>query len=304
MRAATAEQIRRARDRVDGLELELSLEEEDVARLEGGLSAVLARMLGNREERLDRERAEVAVARERVDGHRTRLAQLESDARAAEAELAALASASAEYAELLSEKERRLIGGGDTRAKELAEIGAAFDRVTADVREHQEAHQAGQAAHDALTGVLTHLDSARNASTWDMFGGGLIADAIEHNRLHTADQAAWHAQRALDRFTRELADVGLTAHPRLPTVNMTGFVDAYLDNIVVDVLQHQRIENTRAEVAKMAGWVRDTGARLKTRHTELSAERARLLARREELLRGSARQVTENPEDSPRLDQE
>lgn len=53
----TAEQIQQARDRVDALELELSLEEEDVARLEGGLSAVLARMLGNHEERLDRERA-------------------------------------------------------------------------------------------------------------------------------------------------------------------------------------------------------------------------------------------------------
>ncbi|MET7338244.1 hypothetical protein [Nonomuraea sp. NPDC005650] len=286
LREATAEQIQQAHRTLADLELELSLEEDDVTRLEGGLSAVLARLLGNREERLDRERAEAAAARQRVDGHRARLSRLEADARAAEDELAGLATAPKEYAELLAEKERQLISGGDARARELADLGATLDRVTADVREHAEAHRAGRAAHDALGHVLRHLNSARNASTWDMFGGGLIADSIEHNRLSAADEAAWRAQRALDVFSRELADVGVSARPHLPQVDTRWFVDTFFDNIITDVIKHQRIENTRAEVAKTTQWVRDVGARLQARHAELSAERKRLLARREELLRG------------------
>ncbi|MFC4010823.1 hypothetical protein ACFOY2_26585 [Nonomuraea purpurea] len=286
VREATTEQIQRAHRTLADLELELSLEEDDVTRLEGGLSAVLARLLGNREERLDRERAEAAAARQRVEGHQARLSQLEADARAAEDELAGLATAPEEYAELLAEKERQLISDGDARARELADLAATLDRVTADVREHAQAHRAGRAARDALGHVLRHLNWAVNASTWDMFGGGVIADLIESNRLDAADEAAWHAQRALDVFSRELADVGVSARPHLPQVDTRWFVDLFFDNIITDVIKHQRIENTRAEVDKTIQWVQETGAHLRARHTELSAERKRLLARRERLLRG------------------
>ncbi|MDP4510935.1 hypothetical protein [Nonomuraea turcica] len=285
LRETTAQQIEGVRSTLEDLEFELAQEERDVARLEGGLSAVLARMLGNREERLERERAEAVVARERVDGHRARLAQLEADAAAAAAELAVLDSASREYAQLLAQKEQQLIRSGDPRARELADLGAALDRLSADVRECEEARQAGQGAHEALGVVLRFLDSARNASTFDVFGGGLLADAYEHDKLTSADKAAWHAQRALDVFARELADTGIAARPVMPKVDTRWFVDAFFDNIISDVLKHQRIERTRAEVKKLAQWVRDTGAYLKARHAQLLAERAQLLTRREELLR-------------------
>ncbi|MET7462216.1 hypothetical protein [Nonomuraea sp. NPDC005501] len=286
LREATAEQIQDTRRTLAGLELELSKEENDVTRLEGGLSAVLARLLGDRAERLDRERAEAAAARQRVEGHRARLARLEADARATEAELAGLATAPQEYAASLAEKERQLVGGGDARARELVDLGAALDRVVADLREHAEAQQAGKAAHDALRQVLRHLSSAKSASTWDVLGGGLFADAIEHGQLHTADQAAWHAQRALDVFSRELADVGVSARPHLPKVDTRWFVDTFFDNIITDLLKHQRIANTHAEVARTAQWVQDMGAHLRSRTAELWAEQSRLLARREALLLG------------------
>ncbi|MER7363996.1 hypothetical protein [Nonomuraea wenchangensis] len=286
LRETTGRQIADVRGTLEDLEAKLAEEERDVARLEGGLSAVLARLLGNREERLERERAEAVVARERVEGHRARLAQLEADAAAADAELAVLTPASREYARLLAEKERQLIGSDDPRARELADLGAALDRSIADVRECEEAHQAGRGALDALGVVLGFLNSARNASTFDVLGGGLLVDAYEHDKLNSADQAAWHAQRALDVFSRELADTGVVAARRvMPKVDTRWFVDAFFDNIISDVLKHQRIEKTRDEVNKLARWVRDTGTYLETRRAELLAERSRLLTRREELLR-------------------
>ncbi|GAA2208980.1 hypothetical protein GCM10009850_044380 [Nonomuraea monospora] len=284
LRETTARQIEDVRSTLEELEAELAAEERDVARLEGGLSAVLARMLGNREERMERERAEAAVARERVHGHRARLAQLEADAAAAAAELAVLDPASREYARLLAEKEQQLIRGGGPGAPELADLGAALDRLSADLRECAEARQAGQGAHEALGVVLRFLSSARDASTFDVLGGGLLADAFEHDRLTSADKAAWQAQRALDVFARELADTGIAARPVMPKVDTRWFVDAFFDNIISDVLKHQRIEKTRAEVKDLARWVRETQAYLKARHGQLQAEHSRLLIRRRELL--------------------
>ncbi|MEW9555480.1 hypothetical protein [Nonomuraea sp. NPDC050783] len=285
LREAIAQQVAEVRGTLEDLETELAQEERDVARLEGGLSAVLARALGNREERLERERAEAMVARERVDGHRARLARLEADAAAADAELAELATASQEYARLLAEKEQRLIRDGDPRARELLDLGAALDRLSADMRECDEAHRAGQDAYAALDVVLGFLDSARNASTFDLFGGGLLADAYEHDRLTSADKAAWHAQRALDVFARELADTGVTARPVMPKVDTRWFVDAFFDNIISDALKHRRIEKTRTEVQELAQWVRDTRTQLRARRSAALAELARLSARRKELLR-------------------
>ncbi|WP_187414829.1 hypothetical protein [Nonomuraea sp. PA05] len=284
LRETTAQQIEDVRSTLEELEAELAKEERDVARLEGGLSAVLARLLGNREERMERERAEAVVARQRVDGHRARLAQLEADAAAAAAELAVLDPASREYARLLAEKEQQLIRGGGPGARELADLGAALDRLSADLRECEEARQAGQGAHEALGVVLRFLGSARDASTFDVLGGGLIADAFEHDRLTSADKAAWHAQRALDVFARELADTGIAARPVMPKVDTRWFVDAFFDNIISDVLKHQRIEKTRAEVKDLVRWVRETGAYLKARHRQLLAEHSQLMIRRRELL--------------------
>lgn len=284
LRASIGQQITDVRATLKDLELSLAKEERDVARLEGGLSSVLARLLGNREERLERERAEALVARERVDGHRARLAQLEADAAAADAELAALASASRDRARLLAEKERQLIRSGDPIARELADLGAALDKVEADLRECEEARHAGRGAHQALDVVLGHLDSAKNASTFDVLGGGLLFDAYEHGKLSSADKAAWQAQRALDVFARELADVGVTARPVMPKVDKSWFVDVFLDNIIFDLIKHQRIEKTRTGVKQLLAWTRDTMAYLEQRRTELAAERSRLLTRRRELL--------------------
>ncbi|UBU09260.1 hypothetical protein [Nonomuraea gerenzanensis] len=284
LRDATAQQIQDVRHALVELEAELAKEERDVARLKGGLSAVVARMLGNREERMERERAEAVVARERVDGHRARLAQLETDAAAAAAELADLGPASRDYARLLAEKEQQLIRSGGPGARELADLGAALDRLEAELRECEEARQAGQGAHEALGVVLRFLDSASGASTFDVLGGGLLADAFEHDRLTSADKAAWHAQRALDVFARELADTGIAAGPVMPKVDTRWFVDAFFDNIISDVLKHQRIQKTRTEVKELAQWVRETVAYLKARHAQLMTEHSRLLTRRRELL--------------------
>ncbi|MFI6293922.1 hypothetical protein ACIBEJ_20205 [Nonomuraea sp. NPDC050790] len=285
LRETTARQIEDVRGALENLESELVEEERDVARLEGGLSAAFARLLGNREERLARERAEAAVARERVDGHRARLAQLQADAAAAEEELQGLGQASQEYAALLAEKERELIRTGDPLARELADLAVELDGLGAAVYELEEVERAGQAAQEALGVVLRLLKSAGNASTWDMFGGGLLVDAYEHDKLTSADKAAWHAQRALDVFARELADTGIAARPKMPEVDTEWFVDAFFDNIITDALKHQRIEKTRAEVERLATWARETVAHLSARRDQLRSERTQMLAYREERLR-------------------
>ncbi|MBT2230143.1 hypothetical protein [Nonomuraea sp. NEAU-A123] len=112
----------------------------------------------------------------------------------------------------------------------------------------------------------------------------MLADAIEHGHLSRADQAAWHAQRALDVFSRELADVGWAADLQMPKVDTRWFVDSFFDNIITDALKHQRINKTRDAVASIYQWVAKTVEALTRRREQLEAQHRALLAEREQLI--------------------
>ncbi|MEU7691742.1 hypothetical protein OHB01_19660 [Microbispora hainanensis] len=284
-RATLLTQIEEVRGMLADLERQLAKEDRDVAKLEqGGFAAFLAGLTGDKEERLARERAEAAAARQRVTGQRTRLEWLAGDLRTTDQALAELGNPHQELEVLLARKERMLVESGDPRGRELADIAARLANVSADLREHQEAQQAGAAAGQAVGYVLRHLSGARGASTWDMFSSGGFADMVEHGHLRQADEAAWHAQGALDRFSRELADIGVVAAPRLPKVDTRWFADVFFDNIITDAIKHQRIARTAEAVREVAEWVAAMVAQVSVRCGELTRQQDSLARRREEVL--------------------
>ncbi|WP_219471493.1 hypothetical protein [Nonomuraea rhizosphaerae] len=270
------------------LETQSVKEERDVARLEGRLGGFLAGIMspfsGPRDERLTRERAEAEAALDRLHGQRRRLEELTADLKTTERELAAVSGAPEAYRKILADKERLLIDVGDPRGLQLARTAQKLADTQADLREYGEAIRAGTAAGEALSIVLRLLGKAQGASTWDLFGGGGLADMVEHGHLTRADQAAWHAQRALDVFSRELADIGWTTDLQLPKVDTRWFADTFFDNIITDALKHQRINRTRDAVAAMAQWVDEALQRLSRRRTQLEGQYRALVDEREQLI--------------------
>ncbi|WP_336208420.1 hypothetical protein [Nonomuraea sp. LPB2021202275-12-8] len=285
-RSAVAAQLREVSELIGRLEEQLAKERHDVARLEGGFAGFMAGLVGSKQERLTKERAEAEAAYERLDGQRGRLEELTGDLDRTDRELAETAGAHEVYRRLLADKERLLVELGDDRGPRLVELSTLLADTQADLREHEEASQAGATAGQAVGQMLSLLSSARGASTWDMLGGGAFADAVERQHLMAADQTAWHAQRALDVFSRELADLGWTVNPQLPEVDTRWFADVFFDNIITDALKHQRINGTRDAVAAMSHWIAETVQSLARRTTELRQRHAELLQERERLIAG------------------
>ena len=176
---------------------------------------------------------------------------------------------------------RLRVDGHRARLRHLATDLESLDRDLA--REHEEARQAGIEALAAVEAVLAHLGGARRWSTFDLFGGGLLADSFEHDRLNQAHGQAWHAQRRLDVFARQLADVGVDVRPQLPPIDTRWFVDAFFDNVITDAIRHNRIERTGEEIAAMAAWIRSVLKRLDDGRSRLRAMRDEFAARRQRL---------------------
>ena len=269
----------------------LSGEQRDVERLESlSLTRVLASLTGSRDDRLAREQAEAQAAQYRVAEAEAQLGAVQRDWEVARARLAELATAPADHAAVLAEKERYLRGTDDPRGRRLLELAEERGRLTGEAHEVAEALVAATAARDALAAVQASLDSASGWSTYDtFFGGGALSSVIKHSRLDEAARQAAHADRALLALRTELADVGGVAStaPQLVIDGLTRFVDVWFDNVFTDFAVRGRIKQAQENVGYSTRAVRQVArqlgqrdAAIRTRLSGIEADRLAVLTGR------------------------
>ena len=186
----------------------LEKEQGDVEELERmSLVSFLARIQGDLESRKAEERREAAMAKARYDAAKWDLEDLDRRLRDFAQEKESLKGLEKQYQALLDEKEAVLRSQGGAQSQRLGQLAQEQERTAGELREIQEAIQAGLAAQRALEEMSGDLSGAENWGVWDMVGGGIMATFAKHGCLDDAQDAAYEARRALSRFRTELADV-------------------------------------------------------------------------------------------------
>ncbi len=265
-------------------------EERDVERLEHlSLARVLAALHGAREDALAREKAEAEAARYRYADARQRLDEVRAERAGLEGRLAELAEAGSAYADALAAKERYLTRSADPRGARLLALAEERGRLAAELRELRRATRDADAAGQALAEVDDRLGTAANWSTFDTyFDHGMIANAIKHDRIDQAAQAAREADRRLGALRSDLAELGglEPTAPRLEISSGFRFADIFFNNFFTDLAVGRQIRDAQDTVDRSVEQVRALRDRLgdqKDWVTErlgaMDAERGRLLAR-------------------------
>jgi hypothetical protein len=276
---------------VAGARARLAGETQDVGRLEHmSLTRVLASLHHSREDDLARERAEAQAARYRVADAESRLAAVDADLDRARSRRADLSDAPRAYADALSEKERALTHSADPRGAQLLRLADERGRLTAESSEIAAAQEAAQDALTALADVQDQLGSASNWSTYDMmFGGGMIGNAVKHERMDQAAAAAAEADRRLATLRTDLAGLA-RAEPTAPRLQLSGglrFADMFFNNIFTDLAVAQQIRDGQDNVARAVQLVDDLRHRLADQANGARIRLAELDRQRTELLTGS-----------------
>lgn len=96
--------------------------------------------------------------------------------------------------------------------------------------------------------ILHSLDSAHGWATWDLLGGGLVADLAKHSHLDSAQAAVEQLQVELRRFKTELADVTIDADLQVSIDGFLRFADYFFDGLFVDWAVMDRISQSQAAV--------------------------------------------------------
>lgn len=263
-------------------------EERDVERLEKlTLSSVLASLRGNKDEEIDREKAEAYAARLRLQEAERQLDEIRSEIRIRQDRVQAYQDYEVRYERLLREKEAELRGKDPVLAEKLAELERQELGLTSRKKELQEAIAAGRAVCSNICAAQDKLNSAEGWSTWDMLGGGLIADALKYSSMDDAQRLMEQVQSGLRRYQAELADVAQTAAFDLQPNGFLQFADFFWDNIFTDWAVRDQIVQSQNRMWDLADQVKRIQSGLELELEETDCGLTALRNERNELVRNA-----------------
>jgi hypothetical protein len=285
------------RERLDQAQADLTTAQQryaddakDVERLEHlSLTRVLASLHGSRDDALARDQVQATAAQYRVAEADSRLQAIRKELAAAEDRQRQLTGAPDAYADALAAKEQHLTASSDPRRATLLQLADERGRLTADLTEMHDAQRLANAADQALARVEDRLGSASSWSTYDTyFDGGMIGNAVKHQRMDEAAQAASEADERLAALRTELADIGSLA-PTAPQLTVSAglrFTDIFFNNIFTDLAVGHQIRQAQDNVQASVRLVAEVQARLtdriaaaQQRLTAIEAERREILSR-------------------------
>ena len=272
--------------RVRQLKEETYKEQLDVDQLENFSAAkLLAQIMGNWEERLEKERSELYAAALRYDAARQELQAVEADLAARQEELSRLAGCEADYERLLELRARELRQDPQSpAARRLLSLEEQQAYLSAQSRELTEAIQAGYAALSDISAIQRTLSSAEGWGTWDVFGGGLISDIAKYSHLDDAQRQINGLQRSLSRFRTELSDVDIRADIQVEVDGFLRFADVFFDNIFTDWAVLDRIRRAQSQVRDAESAVRAILYRLEGNLDQCQREDQRICQERKDFL--------------------
>jgi hypothetical protein len=283
----------RAREKAAAADLdtarqEYAGEEKDVERLEHlSLTRVLASLRGSRDDTLAREKAEAEAARYKIAQAQQRLDSARAEVASLEDRLAQLAGAPQAYADAQAAKEQYLTHSADPRGARLLALANERGRLMAEINELYRARDDAEAAVHALADVQDRLGTAGSWSTFDTyFDHGMIANAIKHDRIDQAAQAADVADRRLAALRNDLAELG-GYEPTAPRLEISGgfkFADIFFNNIFTDLAVGRQIRDAQDNVDRSVQQVQALQDRLKDQIGSVTERLSAMDGQREQLL--------------------
>lgn len=229
----------------DELLMSLKKEEKDVIKLEStGVSSLFLSLLGKKEDKLDKEREEYLTAKLRYEECLESIRELEAEIQYANIELKKYNNANEDYLKAIKEKRRIILKEDSIESRHLKEGLEAINELKLDIKEINEAIEAGEKTNASLQKMKEHLNTARSWGMWDMMGGGLISNIAKHSAIEKANQIAHSTQSNLKSFQKELSDVNNFTEITVDLSSFATFADFFFDGFFVDWFVQSKINDS------------------------------------------------------------
>ncbi len=236
-------------NRVQELKTVMGNEQADVDRLERtSLTSVFYAVIGQKEDMLDKEKAEAYAAKVKYDSAVQELNLIANDIHQIEIQLREFSQCEQQYESQLQEKDRAIKASGSLDAEYILQLEEQITTQKIQKVEIREAIAAGSRALRSADYILSSLDAAQNWGTWDLLGGGLISTLAKHSSLDEAQDEVQQLQTELRRFKTELADVTIHTDMQVNVDGFLRFADYFFDGLFADWAVLDKISQSQSSV--------------------------------------------------------
>ena len=236
-------------NRVQELKTVMGNEQADVDRLERtSLTSVFYAVIGQKEDMLDKEKAEAYAAKVKYDSAVQELNLIANDIHQIEIQLREFSQCEQQYESQLQEKDRAIKASGSLDAEYILQLEEQITTQKIQKVEIREAIAAGSRALRSADYILSSLDAAQNWGTWDLLGGGLISTLAKHSSLDEAQDEVQQLQTELRRFKTELADVTIHTDMQVNVDGFLRFADYFFDGLFADWAVLDKIDQSQSSV--------------------------------------------------------
>lgn len=261
------------------LEKTMQKEQDDVDRLNGrSLAAFFYRATGKMGEKLTKEEAEACAAAVKYEAAKNELQAVNDDIEYCQRRLLQLQDCEQQYEKVLEEKTEQIKKSGVSEAGRIMNLENETAFLENQQKEIQEAVNAGNRALDITRKILEDLDSAKNWSTFDLLGGGLIADMVKYDRLNKVQDKIQDLQAALRGFRTELADVteSISGDLHVEIGDFLHFADYFFDGLFTDWMVYDKINDSRSRTLQTSDQIQKILGQLNAMDNELCSKKKNL----------------------------
>lgn len=264
-------------------------EQLDVDRLERqSLANYFYQVVGKLDDKLTKEKQEAYEAAVKYDAAYSELQAVEADIHVNEMEYGKVCRSNERYQEVLKEKQEAVKLSGVPEAAEILRLEAQLTSLDVQLRELEEAISAGKRAEQIANSIMDRLSSAEGWGTWDLFGGGLIADMAKHSHLDEAQGQVERLQDALRRFKTELADVEIIADMQVNIDGFLRFADYFFDGLFADWSVMNKISDAQGQVGRVKSQIGTVLSKLNSASSSVKADQNKAKSQLQELVKKAA----------------
>lgn len=252
---STLEELDAILDKKDEIENLMIKELEDINNLEKlGVRSIFHKVLGNKEEQLEKERQEYLQVTLQHKEIVNALEVVEFEKNVLEKKVLGLDELEKELKNLKQKREKEILQITGPLRNELLLIHKKKDDLSRYEIELKEAFAAGKQTIQSLNVVHGHLKKAKDWGNWDMVSnkGGRYHKRMKHGAIDRAMHEISRSKLYLRTFNKELADIGYSNRRLgLQVESIAQFPGMIFDNLISDWIVQNKIKGVLSTVGNL-----------------------------------------------------
>lgn len=275
----TSVEIKSAYKELDHLNKVLTKEHEDVENLEKlSVTAVFHKVLGSKDQQLEKERQEYLLASMKYNEHKKSIELLEYEKSILEKKLQDDKRLIGQLENLKKQRETEILKLDPNLANHLLKISEDIDNCIVLKRNIKEAYDEGLKCDEVLNLIIHELKKASQWGQWDTYGRGrTMSSHMKHGAIDRARNLTYQAKHKLVRFKKELADIGIDAYNLDVNIEKFGrFTDIFFDNLISDWIIQKKIKASLNDIVRVKNHIITILNNLKSENEALTEKIERL----------------------------